>query len=299
MKTCLIANRQAGAVDRLGGLLERFAQRANCEILDPDGSGTDSVVRQAVVDGFQRIVVAGGDGTLSQAVNGMAPDFAVELAVLPIGTGNDFARSAGIPHDNLAAAAEIALNGSAHPVDVVKIKNGDTPFFLNAASGGLGGKVASDVDRHDKARWGPFAYWMTAVSKLMELDEYRVSLELDDQTLQMDLYGLTIANGRYVGGGFAIAPTADISDGLLSITAVPVLPTMELLAAGLNFTLGRHEEANRVRTFKSRRAVVRAEPSIPFSIDGEPLTAVEATFEVVPSALRVVTANPLSCLESR
>lgn len=292
MKICFIANRQAGAGERLGGFVDRLVARTNCSVFDTGTKNAPAAAREAVDAEFDRIIVAGGDGTLSQVVNGIAPEFpSIDIAVLPFGTGNDFARSIGIPLDNLDAAVEIALGGSIERVDVVRIKNGVTSYCVNAASGGFGGKIASDVDRHDKARWGAFAYWMTAVSKLLELRQYRVSLQLDAESYEMDLYGLAIANGRYVGGGFPIAPNANISDGLLNVTAVPVLPTMELMAAGLNFTLGPHHDAHRVRTFRSRQVSVRAEPNIPFSIDGEPLTTVEATFEAVPRVLRIVTGK--------
>lgn len=297
MKTCLIVNHRAGPGDRLSDVVDRFAGRTDCRILDTTASrDLRAAVSVAREDGVDRIMVAGGDGTLSRVVNAMAPDFSsFELAILPCGTGNDFARSLGIPLDSLDAAAEIALTGSAQAVDVLKMQNGSESYCVNAASGGFGGKIASDVDRHDKARWGAFAYWMTAVSKLLDLCPYRVSLQLDDQTHRdLELYGLAIANGRYVGGGFPIAPTADVTDGFLDVTAVPVLPTMELMAVGLNFTLGRQHDSVQLRTFRSRRVSVRAEPDIPFSIDGEPLTTVEAAFEVVPHSLRVVTGRSIA-----
>lgn len=289
MKMCLIANDHAGSGCKAHAI-EPFSTRKDCEVrLSSSHTNVSQLARRAVDDGFDRIIVAGGDGTLSQVVNGIAPDFAaVELAVLPLGTGNDFARSLGITADRLDEAITVATRGAAHDVDLIKIVNGTTIYCLNAATGGFGGKIARDVASDDKVRWGAFAYWMTAVSKLIALDEYRLSLQLDDTAIALNVYGIAIANGRFVGGGFPIAPSAVINDGLLEITAIPILPTMELMAAGLNFTLGRDPSDDRLETFQSRKVHVFAEPNLPFSIDGEPLAAVEATFELVPRALRVV-----------
>ena len=298
MKKCLIANSLAGT-GRRADVLRQIAAQTKCQLLLSD-TPTDVplLAKQAIGEGFDRIVVGGGDGTLSQVVNGVAPNFsAVELAVLPMGTGNDFARSIGVLADSLETAVATAVGNHVERCDLVKVVNGTTSYCLNAASGGFGGKIAGDVHREDKARWGAFAYWMTAVSKLVALDEYHLTLELDEEQVDMDLYGLAIANGRFIGGGFPISPSARIDDGLLDVTTIPVLPTMELMAAGLNFTLGRHQRDDRLTTFRSRRVHVRADPNVPFSIDGEPLAAVEASFEVIPKAIRVVVGDRPIALE--
>jgi diacylglycerol kinase family enzyme len=132
------------------------------------------------------------------------------------------------------------------------------------------------------------AYWLTAFSKLSELQESRVQLELDSETIDITTYGLAVANGKYVGGGFPVAPIARLDDGLLDVTAVPILPTIELLASGVDFILGRHHAADRVRTMRSSRVRVIAEPRLIYSFDGESIRGVDATFEIVPGAMRIV-----------
>jgi diacylglycerol kinase family enzyme len=153
--------------------------------------------------------------------------------------------------------------------------------------------VSTDVMADDKRRWGPMAYWFTAFSKLAELPEVHVRLELDSKTLEMHAYGLAIANGRYVGGGFPVAPQATLNDGKLDVTTVPNLPTIELVAAGVDFMLGRYHDPNRVRTCQSSSVRVIAEPTMPYSFDGEASRCLEAAFEVVPGAMKIVPGvNP-------
>lgn len=177
------------------------------------------------------------------------------------------------------------LTPAARQIDLVRVTNGKTFYMVNAATGGFGGMVSTDVTSEDKRRWGPMAYWLTAFSKLSELRESRVRLELDAETTDMTTYGLAIANGKFVGGGFPVAPDAELDDGLLDISVVPILPTLELLACGVDFMLGRY---NRVRTMKSSRVRVIVEPKLTYSFDGEAIRGVDATFEVVPKALRIV-----------
>lgn len=265
---------------------------AGCEIRSARiAEQTAQLVRQTVEEGFDRLIVAGGDGTLSQVTNALAPDFAgAELAVLPLGTGNDLARALGIPLDDLESAGRIALGGRARPIDVVRVHaaSNEATYFLNVASGGFGGKVASDIQPGDKNRWGPFAYWLTAATELAALETYRVRAELDEITLELDLYGLGIANGRYVGGGFPIAPLAILDDGLLDVTTIPAIPTSELLLAGLNFTLGGKLSDGLVGSYRTKILTVHATPQMPFSVDGEPLRAIHGRFEVVSRALMIV-----------
>ena len=100
-----------------------------------------------------------------------------------------------------------------------------------------------------------------------------------------------VTNGIYVGGGFAIAPSAKLDDGLLNITAIPVLPVLELLAEGLNFALSGTLYPSSLLTFQARRVHVQSTPNMPFSFDGEPSLHVDAVFEVLPQALRIVTGE--------
>lgn len=302
MRICLIFNPKAGTAERIKDVLPHVAGGTRCE-LRPTSRDlmAGQIARQAVDEGFDRIVVAGGDGTVSDAVNGIAPDFdAIELAVLPFGTGNDLARSLGLPAEELSRACERAFDEHVRPIDVIRITTGDTTSWcVNVANGGLGGRVAVDVRSEDKQRWGPVAYWMTSVSRLTSLPHFQVEMRLDSETVSMEVTGVAVANGRYIGGGFPIAPRAILNDGLLDVTVCPVLPTMELMAAGINFMLGGEHPDERIQQYQAERLEFHSEPDMPFSVDGETCSRMDATFEVLPAALRVVVGEAAPCLISR
>lgn len=288
-KTCLIFNDKAGTAGHIGLVLDRLVTQARFDVLA--GKSCDETARLArdARTQYERIIVAGGDGTISRVVNALAPEFdSVELAVLPLGTGNDLARSLHLPLDDPSAALEIAFEGESHLLDVGHVRGATDVYFVNAASGGFGGRVARDVHREDKARWGPVAYWMTAFSKLMKLEPYAVSLEVDGVCHDINVYGIVVANGQFVGGGFPIAPRASLDDGMLDVTTIPVLPMLELLADGISYALGHHEQVERIGFFRGRQIHITSDPPVLFSIDGEPIQSLDSVFEVLPRALRVV-----------
>ncbi len=294
MRICLIFNPQAGTAERIKDFLLHLTSDYRCELRPTSREhGASAIASEAAQEGFDRIVVAGGDGSVNEAINGIAPHFdAVELGVLPFGTGNDLARSLGILPEDMEAACRFAFGPHVAAIDVVKVSSDHgKSYCVNAANGGVGGRVSIDVRAEDKQRWGPMAYWMTSLSRLIDLQEFSVSMQLDDHTMDFTTLGLAVANGRYVGGGFPIAPRALLNDGLLDVTVLPVLPMFELMAAGLNFTLGREHRDARVQHYRARRVRIHAEPDMPFSIDGETVVRMDATFEALPLALRVVVGR--------
>lgn len=294
MRHCLIYNPQAGTADRLKEFILQLKPEHRCELWPTfPQAGAKPLARKAIDEGFDRIIAAGGDGTISQVVNGIAPDFdAVELAVLPMGTGNDLARSLGPGPDQFSAACRTVFGGTVAPIDVMQIEcDGQLSWCVNVANGGLGGQVAADVHSRDKQRWGALAYWMTSVSHLIDLPVFDVQMELDDVQMELQTVGIAVANGRFVGGGFPIAPGALLNDGVLDVTVVPVLPTHELMAAGLNSALGRNRQDSRVRHHRAHQVHLRSTPEMPFSIDGELVRPLDATFRVIPSVLRVVVGD--------
>lgn len=298
MRVAVVFNAQAGTAGRIKDVLAKLSRQFEYELWATTGSGDATRLgRLAAERAIDRIVVAGGDGTVGQVVNGLAPRFdACELAILPLGTGNDLARSLGLSPDQLGHAAEWAFERPATRIDLIRVEyNGELSYVVNAATGGFGGKVAADVQTADKQRWGAFAYWMTAISHLTRLEEHQVTLTLDNESLSQKTYGIAIANGRFVGGGFPIAPSALLNDGRLDVTVIPVLPTLELLAAGLSFSLNPTLAEGRVRGYQARRVAIHAEPDVPFSLDGEPHRTMDACFEVLPGVLPIVSGpNPVA-----
>lgn len=289
-KLWMLWNARSGSAERIDEPIRERAVELGCELhACASAEGVIQAVQSACASQVDRLIVAGGDGTVSLVVNQLAPTFSqVEIGIVPIGTGNDLARSLGIPEDDPDRALEVALHGEVKRLDVVQVTGDETSYFVNAACAGFGGEVAMDLQREDKQRWGAFAYWMSAVSKLVNLRATEIHIELDSRKFDRQVFGITVANGRYVGGGFPIAAEAYLDDGLVDVIVIPVLPTLDLLSAGVNLAIDRWYRPEQVELFRARRVRILATPELNYSVDGEPLRQIEARFEVLPRVLACV-----------
>lgn len=290
MNVSFVVNSRAGTASEQVEKIREFAARYKhlCCVSSRPGE-MEGVIRQAAGERPCRLVIAGGDGTVSGTVATLAGEFAeMELAIVPIGTGNDLARSLDLPMNDVEAALSRALDGEAVPIDVVRVTNGTETWSINAITGGFGGEVTAATAGNTKRVWGALAYWVEALHNVIRVHDYRLRLEIDDAAFERTVSGITVANGRTVGGGFPIAPWAVLDDGLLDITLVPVVPTLEMLAVGLDMVLGREHPPDQVITHRAKRIHIDATPPMQFSIDGEPQERFAATIEVVPRALHVV-----------
>ena len=239
-----------------------------------------------------RLIVCGGDGSISRAINAVGTRLSeVELGIVPFGTGNDLARSLDLATLDVESAFTRAAIHEPIGIDLVRFRTDHESFFLNAATAGFGAEVTAAVTYLDKQLWGAFAYWLTATTKLPDMHEFQVELVVDDELLQLQCLGLTIANGRFVGGGFPISPQATLDDGFFDLVVIPRLSTVELISAGINYTLNWDAASAGVITRRARSVAIRANPVLPFSFDGEPTQLMDATFEIAPRLLRVVAGE--------
>jgi len=290
-KTCILLNASAGSASRIERELRRAAEGPACELCATE-SPQDSVraARRAIEEGVERLVVAGGDGSIGEVVQGIAPDFdAVELGIVPAGTANDLSRCLDLPCDDLAAKVRVALEAPTRPMDVVRFRGSRDRYWVNAVSAGFGGDVGVRVRPVDKQRFGSLAYWIVAASMLGEIGTYDVRLTIDGETEHHRIHGLGLANGRFVGGGFPIAPDAMIDDGEMDVAIVPATSGLDAFALGLDMMFGRHAESDHVLFRRGRTITLESEPDLRLSIDGEPTQALSATHEVLPRVLRVAT----------
>lgn len=285
----ILANPRASQWPAIRDSLTRIAGESSLTMrqLDPDREWLDEVDRAEP----QRLIVIGGDGTLSHVVESLGERgwlSRFEIGLVPGGTGNDFARSIGAQGVSLWDAYKTAIGSPAVDVDLIRVTNGRRRTIINAATAGFGGLVAGQVTPEDKQRWGAMAYWIAGFSHLASLPRFSIEIDfLNDTARQFDVFGLALASGRYVGGGFPVAPDALLNDGLLNVTVVPVMPMGELIAAGVDITLGRHKKTGRVATFAAKSVRIESQPDLPFSFDGESERTGHAEFSVIPSAIRI------------
>jgi diacylglycerol kinase (ATP) len=159
MRSVTILNAGAGQGQNAKPI-EEAAHRFHSVLRHTGKSGDAAeIARRAAEEGVERLVIAGGDGTIHEVIQGLAPDFPeIELAVIPLGTGNDLARSLGLPLQDVPTSAEVAYSGRCAAVDVVEVRNEQVHYFVNAASGGFGGAVTVEVSPQSKVLWGAFSY---------------------------------------------------------------------------------------------------------------------------------------------
>lgn len=301
LKAAILLNPTASRADGGREVARRLADRLGAPYLEA-GEPTDPrrLAREAVDLGIRRLVVAGGDGTLNLVVNGLGAAMdRVELAVLPLGTGNDLARSLDVPLDP-ERAARLAEEGRAVPMDVGRISGRVERYFLNAVVGGIGGIISRDLTTERKRRWGGLSYGIQALGELRRLRRYDVRVRLEGgEEREGDSYCVIGANGRRVGGGIPVAPGAWLDDGELDVLVFPAssaLDTGRLLLAALR---GTHQADPEVWSRRARAGSISSSPGMWFDVDGEVVGSDPLHFEVLPRALRVVAGSGAALRRSR
>ncbi|KPM61246.1 lipid kinase YegS [Pseudomonas monteilii] len=235
------------------------------------------LVGEALSAGYSHIVAGGGDGTLRDVAEAMGLAGAdASLALLPLGTANDFARAAGIP---LEPAAALALLST--PAQAVDLGQAGDQLFLNMATGGFGSQVTASTSEDLKKVLGAAAYLFTGLSRFSELQAASVELQGPDFQWQGSLLALGIGNGRQAGGGQVLCPEAVVNDGLLDIAILPapqevVGALRDLLAGDGLFVRARLPWVD-----------IKSSQGLDINLDGEPLQADNLRFQVRPAAIRL------------
>lgn len=225
------------------------------------------------------IVIGGGDGTISTAVSQLLK-LERPFAVIPLGTANDFARTLGLPSHPLEAA-EIALNGREHRIDVGLVN--DRPY-LNVASVGVASRVTELQSKGLKRRWRAVAYAIGLMKAVRNLQPFFVRLDLDGRLAWSGLvYQVSVGNGRFHGGGLVVADDAAIDDGKLDLYLIYPGRFWQLVAAlmHLRFGLARPDALKRLSAVN---VALRADRPRSVDADGELATDTPARFELRKAA---------------
>ena len=296
MKTWVILNPNAGSVDELAGLEEALGRPPDTSVKVTKQAGdAERLAREALERGVELVVAAGGDGTLNEVVNGLSADFGrAILGLLPMGTGNDFARTIGVPND-LEEALAVLREGRVRTIDVARAHIGDMDgrgrCFLNMSAGGFSGEV-SERAGDAKELWGPLAYMRAAIGALPELKGFLTRITLNGaETLDLETYNIVVSNGRYVASGIPVAPQAVLDDGLLDVMIAPATTIPQLAVLVPTVLLGRHADSDLLLFRKATRVEIQCDPPMGFNVDGELLGEGTARFEVIPRALRMIVGR--------
>lgn len=271
------------------------------------GEAAELAEREAL-SGRRFIIACGGDGTISEAANGILRSGAdAELGLLPSGTGGDFRRTLKIP-TRAADAAIVLRNGETRRIDAGRVEfvndegANDSRYFVNVASFGMGGEVIRRVkERSIFPRWSArllggkltFAAAALHASATFVKPAALVSIEDSDEA-RLIVTNFCVANAQYFGGGMRIAPTARLSDGLFDVVSIGDMSALSILANSYRVYLGTHLGMREVRHARARRvsarAVAKAEDDdgeVKLEVDGELVGRLPAAYEITRGALRV------------
>ena len=256
-------------------------------------------VAEAIADGVDTVIAAGGDGTLSEVATTLAhrdatADALPSLGLVPLGTANDFATAAGIP-DGPLAALQLVREVAAAPLDLLRIDADDgIHWCANLASGGFGTEVTVETDEGLKKMLGGLAYLITGIARLGRIDALQARLRGPDFAWEGDLIALGIGNGRQAGGGQALCPDALVDDGQLDLTIVPDLSGDVAATVGTLIKEGKHAALDRVATrIRLPWVELASDEPLTLNLDGEPVAS--RRFRVDCVAGRVRMHLPLAC----
>ncbi|MBZ0114255.1 MAG: diacylglycerol kinase family lipid kinase [Thermoanaerobaculia bacterium] len=295
-RTLVIANPNAGGRRVPGNLARRLAEIDSLDLRFTEARGhAVELAAEAGSLGYHRVVAAGGDGTVNEVVNGlMRNEGPRRLGLIPLGTGNDFARSLGLSH-HLETALAVLDRPQWKPCDVVSLRGAeDRRYFVNMSAGGASGEVSDHVTTAIKSFWGPLAYLRAALATLPSLEPYQLHLTLDTgEVVSLEALNLVVANARFIAAGVQVAPQAEWGDGLLDIIVFASCTPTRLAMVTACVLAGTHlsDDCVEVSSYRSTTLQVTSEPAMPFNVDGELLAPQSVSFEVVPQALEVATPH--------
>ncbi len=213
---------------------------------------------------FDVVVSVGGDGTINEVINGV-PDFKIPFGMIPIGTGNDFARTCCVPHDSIEEAIQILLNHDVKNIDVGEV-NGRK--FVNVLGMGFEGQTNWNGRKIMFIR-GAFRYILAIGYTLFAYKRIPMKLTLDKKVLDDDIYLVSIGNGWNVGGGLQLTPKAKLDDGLFDVCYVKDISRLRIVMNFSKLAKGTLTELEEVEIYQAKHIKVESSEYIPFHFDGE------------------------------
>jgi diacylglycerol kinase (ATP) len=258
------------------------------------GGHATELAATAAADGRELVVAMGGDGTVNEVVNGLAPGGTggPELAILPFGTGRDTIRTYGIPK-RAERALELLRVGRTRTIDLgratFRAAAGEgSRWYINIGSCGLTGAVAERAERTSKRLGGTPSFLYATVATFAGWRNVSFRVQVDDEPpLELVANNVICANGRAFGGGIRICPQAEPDDGLLDVLVWGDVGKLDLALNLPRLYRGTHLGHRKVTVLRARRVHVEPDRALPLELDGELPGMTPATFEIAPQALRL------------
>ena len=263
------------------GQVESLAR--DCVLCTTTSSGeAEQMARRGAEEGFDKIVAAGGDGTINEVVNGLAGT-EVTLGLLPIGTMNVFATELGLPVHDLEHCWNIIQGEHTRLVDLPKAND---KFFVQLAGVGLDAQVVMETSAKLKRSFGPLSYLISA-AQIAARRPPRLSIESENAAIDQGSFVL-IGNGRLYGGPFPFFKHAVIDDGLFDVVVFKSLGYLEIIKYLQDVVFSSDIRVPEVEYFQTRHLRVESDQPVPVELDGELVGTCPVEFTLRDRSLRVL-----------
>lgn len=275
-------------------LRERLARRPDARLVVTRRAGeAEELAGEVPATGVDRVVAVGGDGTVQEVANGVVEGGgAATVGIVPVGSGNDLARSLGLPRDP-AAAWTVAIGRGERAVDLLLASGGDGRRRWFGSAGGIGFDAQVAAAMATRAGWqrGQVGYLLTTLAELRRFSNRRVEITLDGATLSRQVLFVAIANGEYYGGGMRIAPGAAVDDGRFDLCVVGDVSRLTALRQLANLYRGTHVDHPQVDMHRGSSVEIAGDAATLVHLDGEPFGTLPLRVDLHPG--RIIVAAPL------
>jgi YegS/Rv2252/BmrU family lipid kinase len=252
----------------------------------------------AIEQGFRKIIVVGGDGTMNEVVNGCflqktCPTTAITLAIITVGTGNDWGRLFGIPQE-YEGAIKLIKNGQIHLQDAGNVTyyhgaKKENRYFINIAGLGFDAVVVKRTNlQKDRGRSGKALYFWNLLRSLISYRHTQVEVIIDGTLIRNMVFTISLGIGKYSGGGMMQTPNAITDDGLLDITIVNKMRKGEILMSLKKLYDGSIYDHPKIEGYTGKHILIDSDPLIHVEADGESLGHSPIEFNIIPKSINVV-----------
>lgn len=259
------------------------------------------IARNKINEGYSKIIVVGGDGTMNEVINGVFAQCRIHttevmLGMISVGTGNDWARMFNIPHEYEGAVLTIKKQRTfIQDAGLVHYeRNGKEwkRYFINIAGMGFGARVVERTNRmKDRGRSGPLLYFYNIFYSLLRYRAQNAEIDIDGMRIDRSIFSLNVGIGKYNGGGMIQVPHAIANDGLYSITLIRKMGKLNVLANIKRLYNGSITSHSRVETFMGKSVQIAGPSLLKVETDGETLGHGPLRFQIIPRSVRVISGE--------
>lgn len=297
-KLLIVFNRNAGSgkAQQFLPLIKQHLDNKGiaCDWLFTESQGHAKIlIEQADLSHYSGVIAAGGDGTLFETINGLMTHDSVNrkpFGVVPVGTGNAFSRELGLLPSDWEKGLDIILSRQTRAIDLGHVQSGsknkgESFYFLNII--GMGFVVEAGKTTLKIKKLGKISYTLATLWETIKLKKHRIKVTIDDLVVDDDLVFIEVANSRYTGTSFLIAPDAKIDDGLLDVIILEKISRPKILRLFPTIYSGKHVNYKEIQTHQAKKIIIETQAHMPLMPDGEFKGTTPVTITCVPSSLQL------------